>query len=363
MKDIIYRHPIENVIVLLDEVNSMPSTWSIKELICDRKILGRTIPDNIQFICIMNPYREKAVPTISTGLTFVKKPKVVQPQMKQLVYQVNRSPESVITLAWDFGKPFCSRMSLGDAEIMSQHRTAFPPEWMSVSDEILFAENLVHWLIQSQFHTYTEGKDRGLNVDFTRCPDVAENDGQLHKSFFRLLMCALLKYSQEFLRTNLGDISCASLRDIHRTVTLFSFLMSLQQKLYKYDSASLERLSLPYFQFLYAALCSSFTLNYALQLKESARKSYFEGLRMTWANLRQSHGTTISARFLPLPSSGDIYKTFDEIAKRLCGCLIIDGMAMNEAMKENIMSLFCSIFGQIDTGIAQFIVGRPGTTK
>ena len=81
--------------------------------------------------------------------------------------------------------------------------------------------------------------------------------------------------------------------------------------------------------------------------------------------VRNEHKNSISSSFLPVPlQASHIYGAFDQFAISLCGALSKeDGMAINEALKENVTSLFCSIMGNQDTGIAQFIVGRPGSTK
>ncbi len=40
--------PNQEVIVLLDEINCTPHVWAIKEVVCDRFVLGRRIPDNLR---------------------------------------------------------------------------------------------------------------------------------------------------------------------------------------------------------------------------------------------------------------------------------------------------------------------------
>jgi hypothetical protein len=57
-------------LVLLDEINSMPCVWIIREIVCDGFILGRRIPPNIRFVCIMNPLRRRPVDLPSDGLHY-----------------------------------------------------------------------------------------------------------------------------------------------------------------------------------------------------------------------------------------------------------------------------------------------------
>ena len=78
--------------------------------------------------------------------------------------------------------------------------------------------------------------------------------------------------------------------------------------------------------------------------------------------IRRLHAHSISDKFLSLPDDVSyLYRASDALAEAMCNCLLLDkGMAVNQALKENTMSLSCSIMGDQDTGIAQFIVDRPG---
>lgn len=49
--------PTERVIVLLDEINTCNSMGLFKELVCDRTLNGKPLPNKIKIIAACNPYR------------------------------------------------------------------------------------------------------------------------------------------------------------------------------------------------------------------------------------------------------------------------------------------------------------------
>lgn len=370
LQSIVKKAKGRKVVVLLDEVNSSPAVWSVKDIVCDRTILGRRVPDNLQFICIMNPFRRRKTDVDTGGLDFSpylsqedqQQFSAVEATRRPLVYQVHRSPESLMSLVWDFGKPSNSAVTRQISSMITQHRTPFPEEWSAIPDEIIFAENMIHWMIKTQFRSFENG-DTSLYNDFRTC-EKAENTGLAHLTFVRVLMCALLRCAQEHTRVKAADVSGASLRDVERTVLLISFLMNLQKKLVQFDPLMASQVRHPYFRLLARAISSSFVINYALGLSERDRPSFYAKLRAEWIAVRVKHAGSISRDFLPAPQDDMVfYKEFNAIAERLCNCLAIDpGMAINQALKENVVSLFCSIMGDLGA-VAQFIVGRPGSTK
>ena len=44
-------------VLFFDEVNTSESLGLIKEVICDRTLYGKAIPDNVKFAAACNPYR------------------------------------------------------------------------------------------------------------------------------------------------------------------------------------------------------------------------------------------------------------------------------------------------------------------
>ena len=48
--------------VFFDEANTTDAIGLIKEIMCDRRINGRPIADDLKFIAACNPYRRYVIP-------------------------------------------------------------------------------------------------------------------------------------------------------------------------------------------------------------------------------------------------------------------------------------------------------------
>lgn len=383
MQGILHRAQGREVVVLLDEINSNSNVWMIKELVCDRCILGRRIPQNVRFICIMNPRRQRNSYGVveAHGLDYSPYRKATHSGTSEtasplLVYEVYRSPESLMNLVWDFGMPSESFKQPQEALRICHNRTYYPAEFSRyISDELMFTENLVHWMISAHLKKFNCGKciddehgeeqDTGLSADFALCNGDADGTAR-HYPYLRALLSALIDASQRYMRTEQGlcDKSAASLRDISRVISQIPFLMDLQvQHAEFYPPDPSERVDM-YFHFLAVAVQASLVLNYALRIvDEKQRADYLDRMHDVWRQVRANR--TVSASFLPAPQeSAHIYRAFDGLALKLCSSLLRPkGIAMNQALKENVLSLFCAVMGDDGTGIFQFIVGRPGSTK
>ena len=51
-----------DTVVFFDEANTTDAIGLIKEIMCDRRLHGQPIPENLKFIAACNPYR-RSVPT------------------------------------------------------------------------------------------------------------------------------------------------------------------------------------------------------------------------------------------------------------------------------------------------------------
>ena len=47
-----------SVIVFFDEANTTDAIGRIKEIMCDRRLCGKPITDNLKFIAACNPYKQ-----------------------------------------------------------------------------------------------------------------------------------------------------------------------------------------------------------------------------------------------------------------------------------------------------------------
>ena len=52
-----------DTVVFFDEANTSDAIGLIKEIMCDRRLHGKSIPDDLKFVAACNPYR-RSVPAI-----------------------------------------------------------------------------------------------------------------------------------------------------------------------------------------------------------------------------------------------------------------------------------------------------------
>ena len=104
-----------DTVLFFDEANTSQSIGLIKEILCDKRINGNPIPNNIrlQFVVACNPYRrhsnEMLIKLMSAGLGKVTMHKEIIEKfgkipLRELVYRVVELPKSLLPLVWDFGQ-------------------------------------------------------------------------------------------------------------------------------------------------------------------------------------------------------------------------------------------------------------------
>ncbi|CUI15319.1 Hypothetical protein, putative [Bodo saltans] len=206
-------------IVVLDEVNSMNDVWVAKSLVCDRLLLGQTVMPQIHFVCIMNPWRLQES-QITPGLDLIagksaSDSKETAAKELHLVYDVNRSPESFMSVVWDFGLAHNSFHFPQDVQThLWADRADVPSNLARVTDEHIFAESCFSWHLEKMTGRPT----------FDSCWDqlrsVGDNEGNRHFKHLRSLVVVLVDTAQDKLRA-IGGVCSVSLRDIHRTMALF----------------------------------------------------------------------------------------------------------------------------------------------
>ena len=88
--------------VFFDEFNTTESIGLIKEIICERTMIGKPIADNIVFLGACNPFRQKSKEILFDENVGIKKPKF--DKSYNLLYTVQPLPESLIEYVWDYGQ-------------------------------------------------------------------------------------------------------------------------------------------------------------------------------------------------------------------------------------------------------------------
>ena len=88
------------LILFFDEINTNPNVGGIlKEILVDRKMLGRPLPSHVVPIGAANPYKLRK----NKNDHFTQGLKIEGLKSSKLVYLVHPLPESMLTFVWDFG--------------------------------------------------------------------------------------------------------------------------------------------------------------------------------------------------------------------------------------------------------------------
>ena len=141
---------------------------TINEIICHRRVKGKSLMPNLTFIAACNPYRLRGPDNISTaGLGG----KIVSDEYSRLVYRVHPLPETMIDFVWDYGS-------------------------LNTTDERAYIGRMVEGIT---------GNVNNLLVD---------------------LLCT----SQEYIREMEKTRYCVSLRDAHRCIVLVKWFKNTLQK-------------------------------------------------------------------------------------------------------------------------------------
>ena len=90
--------------IFFDEFNTTSSIGLIKEIMCERTLQGRALPDNMVFLGACNPRRLKTKQSIFDEDVGIRNNKIdVLNQGYSLLYTVYPLPETMIEFVWDYG--------------------------------------------------------------------------------------------------------------------------------------------------------------------------------------------------------------------------------------------------------------------
>ncbi|XP_019863218.1 PREDICTED: E3 ubiquitin-protein ligase rnf213-alpha-like, partial [Amphimedon queenslandica] len=294
-----------DTVLFFDEANTSDALGLIKEVMCDRRINGRQIVNNVKFIAACNPYRKHTNLMInkleSAGLGFFVKASETQQKLgkiplRQLVYRVLDLPPSMRPLVYDFG--------------------------------------------QLNFNTE---KDYIFQIVKNRClyiPQVTE------KSDVIQAVTDILVWSQNHMREKNDECSFVSLRDVERAMIVFSyfcqkkdiFINKVAEKAEKEQKHPVDDITRSLI--LAVSVCFHARLTNRAVFEEGVAKQFKAPL-------------TLAGRD----------QFCNEI--RWCQDILLDNMklgeniARNAALRENIfMMVIC-----IELRIPLFLVGKPGSSK
>ena len=292
-----------DTILFFDEVNTSYSIGLIKEILCDRRIDGERIPNDLrlQFVAACNPYRKHTEAMLSkltsAGLGMFNSSDKVREHfgsipLRELVYRVLPLPDSLLPLVWDFG--------------------TLDPE---------------------------SERSYILRIVDTHLPHD-KSSSLLNKAIATVLLSA-----QMFMRDKDDECSFVSLRDVERTLKVMLWFQELLPKIdnkLKFMASIDTELNLDT-----RSLILSIAVCYRAKLVN-----------------RKDFDKDISSKFdYPLDkitNASLIFKEIKAFQDVLVSLMTIgEHIAKNKALKENLFMMFVCI----QLKIPLFIIGKPGTSK
>ncbi|CAF5016136.1 unnamed protein product, partial [Rotaria sp. Silwood1] len=287
--------------IFFDEFNTTPNIGLLKEIMCERTLLGEPLPDKMVFLGACNPRRQKTVKILQNDNVHVGLRKNRYEMQKllwagtdqRLLYTVVPIPETMLEYIWDYGY-------LDESTELAYIRTMLNVCKHLSSVSVLF-DLVVNLLVQSQNH-------------------------------FR----------------QIEDASSVSLRDIARFCRLYNwFLDSLIQRYFKQTFQQQSEVVIRRASLIALMLCYYFRLR-SVELQD------------VYTQKMQSIIATKYSQVANIPNYLTAY-IFQTEQKRL----IHDRMevppstARNRALRDNIFVLLACIVNRIPL----FLCSKPGSSK
>ena len=287
--------------IFFDEFNTTINIGLLKEIICERTLLGEPLPTNMVFLGACNPRREKTLKIQHNEDAYIglrKNRYEIQRRIdagtdRRLLYTVVPIPETMLEYIWDYG-----------------------------------------YLNEPTERAY-------ISTMLKSCRDLY-NDQNLFK-----LTIELLVQSHNHFRS-VEDASSVSLRDIARFCRLYNwFLDSLNKRIN--ESTIIQRS----FQFQRRASLSALMLCYYFRLRSAKRKEiYVEQMQMIMAE--ENPNLKKVPNYLTKYILEFEQKTLIDDKMELP-----EGTALNRALRDNIFVLLACIVNRIPL----FLCGKPGSSK
>ena len=304
------EHSKANYIVFFDECNTCAHSGIIKEIVCDRLLNGMLIPTNVKIVCALNPYRlksenskklESAIQS-QTGILY-KHPsfKNIPDPLENLVYRVHPLPDSFVDHVFDFGS-------------------------LTQETEREYIRSMLHKSLKKYYYN---AQDISKTLDF---------------------FVGLIHTSQQFIRDTMFEPSAVSLRDVRRCVTVFSWLFDE----HKNGSTSVFSDILDFKTLLFHYNNETFVKILILTLGFT----YYSRLNREKRRLYLRTICEHSNMFKLTPQH--FVETIEKYQLQLCKQMNPgDGIALNEALTENIFMLFLALMNHIPL----ILVGFAGSSK
>jgi hypothetical protein len=324
----------QKVLVFFDEINAANCMALFKTIIIDRVYGNKHIPANCRLISCCNPYRLRRNDELEeVALVFQHhasdQTTGIQDPMKRLVYRVHPLPESLIDVVNDFGA-------------------------LSEKSEEIY----INAILRKELPKLEEAAE-GAAAD----ADARQNDYDVFLNSFKELLCQ----SQIFVReVNHGERSVVSMRDIARAARVFKWFLTYYSKLrgvasigVSDDKDGVMRLSISEDMKPHLRTAVILTLGYCYhsRLNRDQRWAYRKRLCDTWKKMMSENPQVEWLRLDDANALAELlYETQHEFVSQM---ELGDGIALNEALRENLFMLLVSIMNQIPI----LLVGKPGCSK
>ncbi|XP_043986389.1 E3 ubiquitin-protein ligase rnf213-alpha-like [Gambusia affinis] len=302
------NHEFDSVL-FFDEANTTEAISSIKEIICDHSVQGKSLSTQtgLQIIAACNPYRKHTPEMIerleASGLGYRVHAQETQEKLgsiplRQLVYRVHVLPPSLMPLVWDFGQ-------------------------LSDSAEQMYIKQIVQRQVKAN------------EIEKRHIP----------------MICNVLSSSQQFMREKKDECSFVSLRDVERCIQVFVWFYKNHCMFAKNLKDSMQR--------------QTNSIN-TPNLSPASDRVIWSLLMATGVcyqsclESKDQYQETISGLLTPEYKPQRIHQEIQLMQELLLsGVPLGKTIARNEALKENFfMMVLC-----VELRIPLFIVGKPGSSK
>eukprot|EP00656_Telonema_subtile_P027205 TRINITY_DN2923_c0_g1_i1.p1 TRINITY_DN2923_c0_g1~~TRINITY_DN2923_c0_g1_i1.p1 ORF type:complete len:2755 (-),score=765.54 TRINITY_DN2923_c0_g1_i1:91-8355(-) len=337
------EHPMGKLVVFFDEVNTCNCMGLFKEIVCDHSMNGVQLPSNIKVIAACNPYRKrpKAEGDENVGLVFEHHASGgeavasgIVDNLADLVYRVHPLPETMMNYVFDFGALSPETEALYIGAILS-----------NVIDR---SEEDPVESTRSGVWSYRSSKEEFIEV-------------------YAKLVCA----SQEFVREHENERAAVSLRDVARCAKVFVWFgrhFSDNARNFDFDDFCNVRPSAQ--PAVKKAMILALAYCYHARLPSESRRNYRNNLATAWRNMTRARFQFAmgqgyeriqvqEASWLDI-SESSFNKILEDAQRSFAQHMNIgEGIALNEALCDNIFMILVSILNMIPI----FVVGKPGSSK
>ena len=360
------------LVFFFDEVNTSSCQWFIKELILDRFLDGKNIPDYVRFICAVNPKRRapksldskiSALPPFNDDISGLTEE---DNEIRKLIYKVRQMPESFVPFLFpsDASRNYKNFNDVESYESLSEFEKVCERAVDQRMDEKPLPNNyshtseLIHFSSKCNYSTCFNWEffKENTNSYFTSFQIAF----RMHEFISRLNIYAGRIITEEVYQ----DPSFMSIREPERCVHLMRWFYSEGIFDHKKDENKIIRFRKS-FLFAFAATywlrLSSFSNEKEGENTSSERDIFLEKIIKMWEKLLQNSRYKVLADYMKVPELSEWNNLIKDEEHKYADEFVgnDEGISKNDILCENIWSVFICI----SNNIPLWIIGYPGTSK